>query len=440
MSIFFSNSHTEKSANYLSGVKRFNFLNFFNSGLAIDGKSRISIKNSFQHALVLGGSGYGKSTTFIVPNLMKLTNVSIYVLDPSQELFNLTSEHLSKHFDIFSINLGDSSTSEYWNPLAKASSKDDLMMIADAIITSAYPNQSGDATFWNDGAKSLINVLLNSVNHQPENKNLFYVFNMLNRFNESDKEELNKYLSSNLDEDIWLQYKGLISQPEKVWGSMVATAKIALSPISSDILRKLSSKSTINFAEFRKKPSILYIIVPEHRIKENALYLSLMFREIFEALLEVPSKKDLVQYLLLDEAGNIFVPKLANYITVLRKRKTSVSLILQSIQQLKALYGNDADTIIENTMNHIYYPGLSLQTCLELSQKIGNTSINPPSKYFPTNKKEGSKVPLLSPESIRTLKNGRALFLSGNLPPIILKLKPWYKNFWMKLKLRKGRR
>jgi type IV secretory pathway TraG/TraD family ATPase VirD4 len=104
--------------------------------------------------------------------------------------------------------------------------------------------------------------------------------------------------------------KELISQPEKVWGSQISTAKIALSPISSDILKRLSSRSTIDFAEFRKKPSILYIIVPEHRIKEHAQYISLLFREIFETLMEMPSKKDLIQYHLLDEAGNIFVPNL----------------------------------------------------------------------------------------------------------------------------------
>lgn len=440
MPLFFSNSHTEGSAKFLSGAKLFNLINSFNSGLVMDGKTQISVKNSLQHALILGGSGYGKSTAFIVPNLMKLKNASIYVLDPSQELFNLTNNYLSKHFSVFSINLGDASLSEYWNPLENAKTKDDLKMIADAIISSAYPNESGDTAFWNDGAKSIINVLLNSVMNQPENKTLFFVYSMLNRFNESDKASLNEHLSSSLDEDTWLEYKGLISQPEKVWGSMLATAKIALSPISSDILRKISDHSTIDFAEFREKPSILYIIVPEHRIKENALYLSLLFREIFETLMEVPSKKDLVQYLLLDEAGNVFVPKLANYITVMRKRKVSVSLILQSIRQLHSLYGDDADTIIENTLNHIYFPGLSLQTCQELSQKIGLALDIPQSTYFPTNKKDGGKSPLISVESIRTLKNGRALFLSGNLPPVILKLTPWYRNFWMKMKLKKGRK
>ncbi|MEZ5196393.1 MAG: type IV secretory system conjugative DNA transfer family protein [Bacteroidales bacterium] len=436
---FSSNSHTENSAKFLSGWKKFLYMNPFKKGLVI-GKDRISEKISLQHALILGGSGYGKTTAYIIPCLMKIRNASIYVLDPSQELYNLTSNHLSRFFDIYSINLGDPARSHYWNPLVKARTKDDLKMIADAIISSAFPNESGDAKFWNDGARSILNILLNSVHKQNDKKTLNYVYNMLNRFNASDMKELNEYLSTNLDNDNWLELKGLLAQPEKVWGSQVATAKVALSPISSETLKTLSQKSTIDFASFREKPSLLFVIVPEHRIKENMVYLSLLFREIFETLLEMPAKKDLVQYLLLDEAGNIFIPKLSNYITVLRKRRTSVSLICQSTRQLFSLYGNDAHTIIENTLNHLYFPGLSLESCQQLSQKIGSTFIEPQNTYFPTNKKEWKKTALISPESVRTLKNGRALFLSGNMPGVIVRLQPWFRNPWMKIKLRKRRR
>ena len=78
-----------------------------------------------------------------------------------------------------------------------------------------------------------------------------------------------------------------------------------------------------------------------------------------------------------------------------------------------------------------------MKTCQEISQKIGNKVSNGASKYFPTNTKGSStKSPLISPESIRTLKNGRGLFLSGNLPAKILVLKPWFKRFWMRLKLK----
>ncbi len=435
MSSLFPNSHTENSAKYLSGIKQFNFLNRFNKGLVF-GNYRITVKRSMQNAIIVGGIGTSKTVSFIVPNLMKLRNGSIYVLDPSQELFDLTSSHLSKFFEIFCINLGDISKSHFWNPLAKATTKDDMQMIADAIISAANPNETGDSKFWNDGAKSLLTTLLYSVLKKSEYKNLHYIYTLLNRINSHDKEALTKELSTSLDKDAWLEWKAIVSQPEKILGSQIATAKVALSPFSSAVLKEVSSRSNIDFSTFRKKRSILYICVPEHRLKEHGLYLSLLFREIFETLMEMPEKKDLIQYLLLDEGGNIFVPKLANYITILRKRKASVSLILQSFQQLQSLYGADAQTIIDNAVNHLYFPGLSLSTCQEISQKIGNKVSNGASKYFPTNTKGSStKSPLISPESIRTLKNGRGLLLSGNMPAKILMLTPWFKRFSMRLKL-----
>jgi type IV secretion system protein VirD4 len=434
---FFSYSHTQKSAKFLTGIERFSLLNQFNNGLVIDGKSRISEKDSMQGTIVLGASGFGKSTVFSVSNLMKIKNASMYVMDPSQELYDLTHKYLEKHFEVVSINLIDVSLSSAWNPLTKATTNEDMKMIADAIISSSFPEENGSTRFWNEQAKSLIYLLLVSILNRPEKKNLMYVYNMLNRFNESDKKELTKELSENLDNDAWLEYKGLVSQPEKVLGSTIATAKTALSPIATETLKKISSTNEIEFETFRKKPTVLFICVAENRLKEYGLFLALLWREIMETLMEMPQKKDLIQYLMLDEAGNVFVPKLANYITVLRKRKVSTSLILQSMRQLKSLYGDDSATIIENTKNHIYFPGLSFQTCKELSQKIGNAAENSESVYFPTNKKKGTKAALISPESIRTLKNGRALFISGNLPVVLLKLHPWYKNFWMKLKLKK---
>ncbi len=432
-----SYSHTQKSANFLSGINRFYLLNRYKKGLVIDGISRISVKNSLQGTIVLGSSGFGKTTAFVIPNLMKIRNASLYVMDPSQELYDLTHKSLSKHFEVVCINLIDTNISSKWNPLSKATTNEDMKMIADAIVSSAFPEETGNSKFWNESSKGLITVLLTSVLNRPEQKNLQYVYTMLNRFNESDKAELTKELSENLDAEMWLEYKALMSQPEKVLGSTIATAKTALSPMATETLRKVSSSNDIDFSTFRKKPTILFVCIAEHRIKEYGLYLSLLFREIFETLMEMPTKKDLVQYLLLDEAGNVFVPKLANYITVLRKRKVSISLILQSMRQLKSLYGNDADTIIENTKNHIYFPGLSLQTCQEISQKIGFKDENFNSTYFPTNKKNSQKSSLISPESLRTLKNGRAIFLSGNLPAVLLTLKPWYKNFWLKIKLKK---
>ena len=434
---FFKYSHSQDSAKFLTGIDRFSLLNRYKNGLVIDGKSRISEKDSMQGTICLGSTGFGKSTAFVVPNLMTIRNASMYVIDPSEELLNLCGKHLKKHFEVVCINLIDTAKSSMWNPLNKATTNEDMKMISDAIISSAFQKETGSTRFWNEQAKSLIYVLLVSVLNRPRQKNLLYIYTMLNRFNESDKEKLSKELSENLDAETWLEYKALMSQPEKVLGSTIATAKTALSPMATETLKKVSCSNNIDLTSFRKKPKILFICVAENRLKEYGLFVSLLLREIMETLSVMPEKKDLTQYLLLDEAGNFYCNKLSNFITICRKRRTAVALILQDMRQLYSLYGDDAETIISNTKNHIYLPGLSLETCQQISQKIGYTHEGSDSTYFPTNKKKGTKTLLLSPEAIRTLKNGRAILLSGNLQTVLLKLTPWYKNFWMKLKLKK---
>ncbi len=440
MNSFFSDSHIGKSAKFLTGFKKFNLLNRYNDGLCIDGRNKISLKRSMQHALVLAPSGAGKTTSYIIPNLLRLKQGSAIVLDPSQEIYNLCSSYLSKNFEVHMLNVTDLSKSGQWNPLEKATTPEDRKMISEAIITSAYPNSQGSDKFWEDGARSLINVLLEAVSNIPEKRSLFYIYQLLNRFNH-DQDTVNTLLAENLSENMWLTFKGLVTQPEKVFGSQLATAKISLSPLDSPALAKLTSgKSTIDFAAFRKKPSILFIVVPEHLVKNFSFFLSLLYRELFETFMEVPKKEDLPVYMLLDEVGNTFVNGLSGYITTLRKRKVSVSLILQSTRQLYSLYNDDADTILENTLNHLYFPGLSLETCQKLSNKIGFRYTDQQSAFFPTNKKEYNREALMSAESIRTLKDNRAIYLYANLPPVMLRLKPWYKSLAMKLKLRKGRR
>ncbi len=440
MNSFFSHSHIGKSAKFLTGFKKFDLLNPYLNGLCIDGRNKISLKRSMQHTLVLAPSGAGKTTSYIIPNLMRLKRGSAIVLDPSQEIYNLCSSHLSKKFKIHVLNVCDLSNSGRWNPLEKATAPEDRKMIAEAIITSAYPNSQGSDKFWEDGARSMVNVLLEAVANIPEKRSLSYIYQLLNRFNH-DQDTVNALLADNLSENTWLTFKGLASQPEKVFGSQLATAKISLSPLDSPILTKLTSgKSTIDFATFRKKPSILFIVVPEHLVKNYSFFLSLLYRELFETFMEMPKKKDLPIYMLLDEVGNTYINGLAGYITTLRKRLVSVSLIIQSTQMMYRQFQDDADTILENTLNHIYFPGLSLDTCQKLSQKLGFRYTNQQPSSFPSNKKEYSKEALMSAESIRTLKSNRAIYIYGNLPPVILKLKPWFKSLSLKFKLRKGRR
>ena len=251
MSIF-SYSHTQSSASFLTGIDRFSLLNRYKKGLVVDGKARISVKDSLQGNLILGATGYGKSTVFSAVNLILMRNASMYIVDPSRELFDLTHKNLSKHFEIFCIDLIEPEKSNKWNALTSAKTKEDMKMIADAIISSAFPQETGSTRFWNESAKSLIYCFLVSILNRPEQKNLQYVYAMLNRFNENDKEDLVKELSEHLDSETWLEVKAIISQPEKLFGSTVATSRTALVPMATETLKKVSSGNDINFTKFRK--------------------------------------------------------------------------------------------------------------------------------------------------------------------------------------------
>lgn len=441
MNSLYSHSHTNKSAKFLTGMDKFNLMNQFNTGLTLDGsKNKISLKRSLQHALVLSPSGAGKTTSYVIPNLLRLKNSSAIVLDPSQEILNLCGGYLSRKFNVQVINVTNPEQSEKWNPLEKGiNSPEDIKMISESIITSAYPGSRGSDKFWEDGARSLINLLINGIKNNPEKRNLAFVYQLLNRFN-NDQETINRLLSENLSEENWLEYKGLVSQPEKVFGSHVATAKISLSPLSSPILAELTSESTVDFAMFRQTPSILFIVVPEHQVKYYSFFLALLYRELFETFMEMPRKGDLPIFMLLDEVGNTLVPGLPSYISTIRKRLVSVSLIIQSTRQLFSLYKDDADVIMENTLNHIYFPGLSIETCQKLSAKIGDRPVNRNDYWLPSNKKEYGREPLITPESLRTLKSNRAVYVYGNLPPVMLHLTPWYKSPTLKRKVKKGGR
>jgi type IV secretory pathway TraG/TraD family ATPase VirD4 len=433
-------SHFDDNAYFLKGIERFQLLNnWFNTGLVI-GTKRITVQKSLQGALLVAPTGVGKTTSYIIPNLVSLSDCSIIVLDPSGEIYDLTAKYLSKNFTVQTLNLTNPKISEKYCPLFSCKTKDDIAMLADAIIESAFPNSKGSEIFWCQGAMSIINIMINSVKNQPLNYNLAYVYQLLNRL-EFDKDFINKHLSETLDDELFNQYKGLLSQPEKVFGSMLGTAKIALSPMGTPSLKQVSSANTINFNNFRKTPTILFVCVPEHRVKFYGFYLSLFFRECFESFMPLPTKKDLVVYMLLDEGGNIYIPQLDTYITVLRKRKVSVSLVLQSLHQLEALYGKNAPIISENLLSHLYYPSLSLETCRDLSQKLGMTEKKPAFTFLPSNEKSNipkTKIPLMSAEAIRCMQDNRGLYFYGNLPAAKVKFKPWFKSFSMKRKI--GRR
>jgi type IV secretory pathway TraG/TraD family ATPase VirD4 len=175
--------------------------------------------------------------------------------------------------------------------------------------------------------------------------------------------------------------------------------------------------------EFRNKPTALYIQNSIADQKYYSVLTSLFFEQFFAFLLgRFPDNKEKDIFLLIDEAASLNLPTLPLAVANVRKHRSGIMLLIQDFNQLTHHYGKfDADGIKANCFTKMYFTGGSLETTKELEQTLG--------KYEYEDKKKGMVTrSLMTNDEIRTMKINKALLVCGHHPPIIARLKPYYKN------------
>jgi type IV secretion system protein VirD4 len=392
-------------------------------GFCLTGRRNLSVKNSYQNAMVLGGTGTGKSSIVLVPSLYSMQGNSCIINDPSGELFTKTSGYLSQNgYEVKVLHFSDPSISSGYNPMTRAKTSSDIQKVSNMIITTAMGAQSKDP-FWNTQGIALNAMLISILKTQDEQYQTFYnVRRLLNALGGSP-ESVDSLFSRYADDDLFAEYKSFLAYDNKVIQSIIATCKASLQIFMDEKVAKVTSSDSINFEDFRKKPTILFIQNSVADQKYYSVLTSLFFEQLFSYLMSrFPEKNEREIFLLIDEASSLNLPTLQLAVANVRKHRAGIMLLLQDFNQLVHNYGkNQADAIRANCFAKMYFTGQSLETAKELEQTLGK---------FQYLDQKGSKVirSLMTNDEIRTMKPNTALLICGHHRPILARLRPYYKR------------
>ncbi len=429
-----------KNDGMMSSYKQNKIFSSKNTGLLIDGKDkRLSEKESFNHLALISRTGGGKTTSYVIPNIFKLASEkkSMVITDISGELFKATSGYLkSKGYKIYVLNPENLNESIGYNPLFYIKDSLDIDELVNVLIKSnkETTSTSSENEYWDNGAKLLISILIKILLAKNDYRyiNLANVRHLINNFG-SDGEALFTLIDEFADDSTYNDFRGFIKMNPQTMLSIVSTANVALSPIAiNENLAKLTSNHTINFDKIRAEKSVIYIKILGQKQRQYKFLLNIFYNQFFSYMMEkLPSKNDLAIYCLLDEFGNMNLPNFDTTITTIRKYKISISIILQDINQLEKTYGKaNSQTILNGGISSkLYYSGAGLGVTQILSEMLGdieNIKTDIEGNFYYRNEK------VMSSSEIRTMADDEALFITSNLLPAKLKIKPFFKDFIFK--------
>lgn len=397
-------------------------LSRFNRGFCLTGKKKLTKKDCYQNALIVGGTGTGKTSVVIIPTLFTM-NDSVILHDPSGELFTKSAGYLKqKGFEIKVLNFANPQISSGYNPLARTKTLSDIQKVASLLVETSLGGKTKDP-FWNTQASALLTMLISIIKKLDlKFHNLHNVRQLLNTLG-SNPEGVDSLFTEFADDTLFNEYKSFIAYDDKVVSGVIATCKAALQIFNDEYVAKVTSFDNVDFMEFRMKPTALFIQNSIADQKYYSVLTSLFFEQFFSFLLgRFPQKDEKDIFLLIDEAASLNLPTLPLAVANVRKHRSGIMLLIQDFNQLVHNYGKyDADGIRANCFAKMYFTGCSLETTKELEQTLG--------KYQYEDEKRGTVIrPLMTNDEIRTMKINRALLICGHHPPIIARLRPYYKN------------
>jgi type IV secretory pathway TraG/TraD family ATPase VirD4 len=422
----------ENSGRFLDTDEVETLLSAKHRGLILDGADgRLDEDASYRNLAVIATTGAGKTSSFILPNLLSLNGSSIVATDPSGTLFERTSGDLrARGYEVYQLNPTNLAASIGYNPLALAKTFPEMQEIAHILVRTANNGAKVDP-FWTLGAEEIIGILIKCLkNHVDADRyaNLANLQYLLQGF--GDGVALTPFVAANAPDDAtYHAYKGFISQSDKTLQGLLSQAKAAVSMLADPDIAKLTATSTFDFNSLRQKKTALFLVFPQNRVSYYALLANLFYTQLFHQCLDDQAHRpdNLPLYFLLDEFGHLTIPDFPSIITTTRQRRISLSIVLQSVSQLEERYGkHGAHTILNGgCASRLFFSGMDIDTASELARTLGDVQTE---RFDAQGNIRMDREALMTPAALRAMPDNQVLYLFANKRPAILSVTPYFEN------------
>ena len=395
-----------------------------------------------KNVLVVGGSGSGKTRFWLKPNLLQCHS-SYVVTDPKGTIvLECGNAMLKNGYKVRILNTINFKKSMHYNPFAYVHSEKDILKLVTTLMTNTKGEGSGGDPFWEKSERLLLTALIAYLHYEApvEEQNFATLLEMLNTMQvlEDDEEYQNpvdllfeELAKKKPNSFAGRQYKLYKLAAGKTAKSILISCGARLAPFDIQELRDLTMYDELQLDTLGDKKTALFLIMSDTDSTFNFL-ISMVYTQLFNLLCDKADdvyggKLPIHVRCLIDECANIGqIPNLEKLVATIRSREISACLVLQARSQLKAIYKDNADTIVGNMDSQIFLGGSEPTTLKDLSEMLGKETIdafntsdtrgNSPS-YGTTFQKMGHE--LLSRDELAVLDGGKCILQLRGVRPFL---------------------